>query len=295
MRVMLLGAGGQVGTEIRRRARVQGFDLLVPDRGSADLAAPGQVFDLIRRWPGLEGVINAAAYTAVDRAEAEPELAQRVNGEAPGEIAEACRERAIPLVHYSTDFVFGESSERRPLRETEPTEPLSVYGNSKLAGERAALAAGGCVAVVRLSWVFSAHGRNFLKTMLRLGGARDSLNIVDDQFGRPTSALASARAGLAALKGLSEDPGRSGVYHFASSETTSWARFAEAIFAAAGMATIVKRIGADEYPTPAQRPSWSVLDPARFCATFGVAPGDWRGDMVEVLDALNETGESDST
>lgn len=292
MRVMLVGAGGQVGAETRRQAHEHGIDLFVPERGSADLLVAGQIFDLITRSPELDGVINAAAYTAVDRAEAEAELAQRVNGQAPGEIAEACSRRSIPLVHYSTDFVFGAVPERRPLRETDPTGPLSVYGETKLAGERAALNAGACVAVVRLSWVFSAHGRNFLKTMLRLAGERDTLNIVDDQYGRPTSAQACAQAGLVALNRLAGDPELSGIYHFASAETTTWAGFAEAIFEAAGRETVVNRIRTDQYPTPAKRPPWSVLDPTLFCETFGVVPADWRADLVKALNELNETEET---
>lgn len=288
MRVMLFGASGQVGTEIRRLAAGIGVELIIPSRDGADLSVAGQAAARIADTSKLDGVINAAAYTAVDLAETEREAAQRINADAPGEIATACHARSIPLIHFSTDFVFGPSAPRRPLKETDPTGPINVYGKTKLDGEHRVRESGAAPAIVRLSWVVSAHGRNFLKTMIRLGRERDRLRIVDDQFGRPTSASAAAEASLKAMQALANEPELAGLYHFTSTETTSWAGLAEAIFDAAGLSVEVERISTEEYPTPAERPAWSAMDPALFCETFHISPPDWRSDIRAIVNELHE-------
>lgn len=284
MRVLVFGAGGQVGAETIRCAGPLAVDATPVDRTMCDLAEPGAAARLIRA-SAPDAVINAAAYTAVDKAESERGLAQRINGDAPGEMAAACAETGAPLVHFSTDYVFdGRASS--PYREDDPTAPANVYGKTKLDGEHAVRAAGASHAIIRLSWVFSAHGANFVKTMVRLGRERDTLRVVGDQHGKPTPASAAAVAGLIAARALADAPALSGVYHFAGDEPTTWAEFAGAIFDAAGMAVAVEQITTDEYPTPAARPAWSVLATEKFTEKFGVAAPSWRDELSQIMPSL---------
>lgn len=281
MRVLLFGPGGQVGTEIRRSALAAGAEVVPVGREICDLAASGAAARFIEA-SACEAVINASGYTAVDKAESEPALAAAVNAEAPAEMARACAELGIPFVHFSTDYVF-DGKAKRPYRETDETAPLGVYGKTKRDGETGVIAAGGAYAILRLSWVFSAHGANFVKTMLRLSAERDRLRVVADQTGKPTPAAGAAAAGLVVARALAGDPMRSGVYHFAGDAATTWADFASAIFKAAGRKTTVERITTVDYPTPAKRPAYSVLDTEKIEKTFELAAPSWKDGLRAVL------------
>jgi dTDP-4-dehydrorhamnose reductase len=233
-------------------------------------------------------VVNAAAYTAVDRAEGDPAAAFRVNAEAPGEIAAACAARNAWLVHYSTDYVF-DGSGTRPYREDDPVAPLGVYGASKLAGERAVQASGARHLIFRTAWVYAAHGHNFLRTMLRLAAERDELRVVDDQVGAPTTAglIAEITARI-----LARGPVHSGLWHLVAEGQASWRAFAEAIFAGAHERGLLQRIpgvvpiATSDYPTPARRPAYSVLDTSRLQQDFGIRPAAWQDGLGSVLDRM---------
>lgn len=284
MKILLFGPSGQVGTEIRRRAEKAGAEIVPAPRDICDLSDRGAARMLLKTAE-CDAVINAAGYTAVDRAQAERPAAEALNAFAPGEIARACAARGIPLVHFSTDYVF-DGAATRPYVETDATGPLNVYGETKLKGEEAVAAAEGPHAIIRLSWVFSAHGANFVKTMLRLAGEKPNVRVVADQRGKPTSAASAADAALAAARALKEDATKSGVYHYAGDEATSWAGFASAIFETADMRIRVDRITTREYPTPAQRPMYSVLDTKKFTGAFGVKARSWKDDVRDVVREL---------
>ena len=234
-----------------------------------------------------DAIINAAAYTAVDKAEAEPALAHRINAEAPGAMARAAAARGLPFVHISTDYVF-DGSGTAPRAPDAPTGPLNVYGRTKLAGEEAVRASGARHVILRTSWVFSAHGGNFVKTMLRLGRERNRLTIVADQIGGPTPAAAIADACLTCAGALREGAD-GGIYHFAGTPDTSWAGFAREIFAQSGLSTEVADIPTADYPTPAARPLNSRLDCASLARDFGITRPDWRAGLEDVLAELNRT------
>lgn len=284
MDILVFGRTGQVATELAARA-APGLRITALGRDAADLETPGACAAAIRDH-APDAVINAAAFTAVDRAETEEETATRVNGAAPAEMAEACAARGIPFVHISTDYVF-DGSGTAPWAPGDPTGPLGAYGRSKLVGEQGIAAAGGVHAILRTSWVFSAHGANFVKTMLRLSETRDALNVVEDQVGGPTPADAIAEACLAIAAGLRADPARGGVYHFSGAPDASWADFAREIFARAGRAVTVTGIPASDYPTPAARPHNSRMECAATEAAFGIARPDWREGLGRVLDRLD--------
>lgn len=285
MKILMFGETGQVAREVRRRAGPHEVTAL--GRGAADLSDPAACAAAIMEAEA-DAVINAAAWTAVDKAEKEEEAAALVNAAAPRAMAEACAARDLPLVHISTDYVF-DGSGARPWKETDETGPLGAYGRTKLAGERAVRAAAGRHVILRTSWVFSSHGANFVKTMLRVGAARDELAVVDDQVGGPTPAAAIADACLKVAAAFHERTGVSGVFHFAGAPAVSWRGFAEAIFEEAGMKVTVKPIPTAEYPTPAARPLNSRLDCAAIEAAYGVAPPDWRAGLRDVLKDLEET------
>ncbi|OOY20080.1 dTDP-4-dehydrorhamnose reductase [Thioclava sp. DLFJ5-1] len=277
--ILVFGQTGQVAQELQR---------LMPDavfwgRNRIDLRDPGATAKAIREAKP-EAVINAAAYTAVDKAEEEEALAQVVNGDAPAAMAEACRDLGIPVVHISTDYVFDGSGDA-PFKPTDLTDPLGAYGRTKLAGEEAIRATGSTFAILRTSWVFSAHGGNFVKTMLRLSESRDHLTIVADQIGGPTPAKAIAEACLTIAEELQRAPEKSGVYHFSGSPDVSWAGFAREIFARAGRDVTVEDIPTADYPTPAKRPLNSRLDCSDL-AVFGLNRPDWRSGLDEVLTEL---------
>jgi dTDP-4-dehydrorhamnose reductase len=284
MKEIVFGRTGQVARELARRLP----DARFVGREDADLTDPNACAALIRNEkPAV--VINAAAYTAVDRAESEPDLAHRINAEAPGAMADACAVLGISLLHISTDYVF-DGSGHRPWRESDPAAPLGVYGATKLDGERRIAAAGGDHVILRTSWVFSAHGGNFVKTMLRLGREKPALRIVDDQRGGPTPAADIAAALSRIATELVAGRGETGIFHFAGAPTVSWADFATEIFARAGLEVQVERIASAEYPTPARRPLNSALDCTRIADAYGIVQPDWRIGLEAVLKELERRG-----
>ena len=277
MTILVFGATGQVATELR--AQAPGAIFLGRDR--ADLSDPAACAAVIREIHP-DAVINAAAWTAVDRAETEEAAATVVNGAAPAEMALAAAQLGVPFVQISTDYVFDGAGEA-PFRPADPVAPLGAYGRSKLAGEQGVIAAGGIHAILRTSWVFSAHGANFVKTMLRLSETRDTLSVVADQIGGPTPARAIAEACLEIAHQLCADPSKGGTYHFSGAPDVSWAGFAREIFARSGRATTVTEIPTAAYPTPAQRPANSRLDCTTTKKVFGIDRPDWTAELGLVL------------
>ncbi|MTH63265.1 dTDP-4-dehydrorhamnose reductase [Paracoccus shanxieyensis] len=278
--LLVFGRTGQVATELARQAP----DAVFLGRDQADLSDPAACAAAIRD-AAPDAVINAAAYTAVDRAESEPDLARAVNTDAPVAMARACAELGIPFVQISTDYVFDGSGDR-PWVESDATGPLGVYGATKLAAEQGIAAAGGTWAVLRTSWVFSAHGANFVKTMMRLGGQRDTLNVVADQHGGPTPAADIAAACLTMTAALRDGSAKGGVYHFAGAPDTTWAGFARQIMAQADLACQVGDIATSDYPTPAKRPGNSRLDCTAIARDFGISRPDWRAALTDVVTEL---------
>ncbi len=285
--VLLLGASGQVGTELRRALAPVG-PLVTPSRADADLADPDALRRIVRATrPAV--IVNAAAHTAVDQAEREPERAFAINGTAPGVLAEEARRLDAALVHYSTDYVF-DGTARRPYDEEAPTAPLNVYGSSKRAGEEAVSGSGARALVLRTSWVYGPHGRNFVATMLRIAdaGAPAVVRVVDDQRGAPTSSVFVADA-TAALLGRAAAQGAWGLYHVAAGGEVTWREFAEAIFAGAARrgrrVPEVAALSTTEFGAPARRPAYSVLDTTRVARVFGVEAESWRSQLETVLDA----------
>lgn len=277
--ILVFGATGQVATELQRLA--PGAVFLGRDR--ADLSDPAACAAAIRALAPA-AVINAAAWTAVDRAESEEAAATVVNGDAPAAMARECAALGIPFVHISTDYVF-DGAGTAPFAPDHPTAPLGAYGRSKLAGETGVRAAGGVHVILRTSWVFSAHGTNFLKTMLRLGRERASLTVVADQIGGPTPARAIAEACLTIARQLAEDPAKSGTYHFSGAPDASWADFAREIMARAGLACTITDIPTSAFPTPARRPANSRMDCSSL-ATFGLSRPDWKAAVTTALQDL---------
>jgi len=293
MTVLLFGGNGQVGHELRRSLRALG-DVVVTTRSGelpdgarcevADFDRPDSLAALVERVaPAI--VVNAAAYTAVDKAEDDVDAAFRTNAEAPGVLARACALRDIPFVHYSTDYVFdGQGS--RPYREDDPTAPLGVYGASKLAGEDAVRSVGGRHLILRTAWVYGRHGHNFMKTMLRLGADRDELRVVADQVGPPTPAALIADV-TTELLGLRDAP--SGTFHLTPRGETSWHGFAEAVFEEALARGLISRapkvipIATSEYPTRARRPAYSCLDIGKVEAHVGRRLPEWSDSLRRVL------------
>lgn len=284
MKVLLFGKNGQVARALLARTA---DDLIIEalDRDQADLSAP----DICTRWiqnTDADVVINAAAYTAVDHAESDEAAATLINGQAPGAMASACAARDIPFLHISTDYVFdgAGSAARAP---DAATAPINAYGRSKLAGELAVRSAGGRHVILRTSWVFSSHGSNFVKTMLRLAQARDALSVVGDQIGGPTAAEDIASALIAVSRGMIAGA-KGGTYHFAGHPPVSWADFAREIFRQAGQDVTVTDIPSSAYPTPAQRPMNSRLSCETLSRDFGIAAPDWRSSLTRVLADLKQ-------
>ena len=275
--ILVFGKTGQVARELQALAPHAHY----ASREEADLADPESCARLVRDI-APEGVVNAAAYTAVDRAEEEAGLAQTVNAEAPDVIARACAELGIPLVHISTDYVFDGAGEA-PFGVDDPIAPQNAYGRTKAEGEAAVRASGANHAIIRTSWVFSPYGNNFVKTMLRLGNERESLSIVADQIGGPTPARAIAQTCLAALDSITRDPSLSGTYHLSGAPDVSWADFARAIFESAGLEVAVDGIPTSAYPTPATRPLNSRLDNSSLAA-IGVERPEWRPALAPIIE-----------
>jgi dTDP-4-dehydrorhamnose reductase len=287
-RFLILGAHGQLGVELQSAFRDAGC-VIAHGRATWDLSDPLSIRASIRE-ARPDVILNAAAYTAVDRAESEPELAMRINGQAPGILAEEAKRTNALLVHYSTDYVF-DGSKSGPYVEGDPLRPLNVYGATKLAGERNIQQAGGNFLIFRTSWVFSPHGQNFLRTMLRLGQDHDQLRVVNDQKGAPTSTLALAIATRRVIEIVAEhNPDRAtGTYHMTCAGETTWFGFAQSIFsrtrAEKPWASLIG-IQSSEYPTPAKRPVNSVLSNEKLKVDFGVTLPSWEAALDGALQTL---------
>ncbi|MEE9388640.1 MAG: dTDP-4-dehydrorhamnose reductase [Paracoccaceae bacterium] len=279
MGILVFGETGQVARELAHAPAVTCLN-----RQQADLSDPAGCAAKIHEIRP-EIVINAAAYTAVDAAEEHQDLAQVINGDAPGAMAGACKELDIPFLHISTDYVF-DGTGKSPWQVGDAVGPLGAYGRTKLAGERAIAAVGGRYVILRTSWVFSPHGANFVKTMLRLGAERDQLSVVADQVGGPTAAADIARALLAVAKSYSAGYSGSGVYHYSGAPDVSWAAFAKEIFKQAGFQVTINDIGSDQFPTPATRPHNSRLSCTALEQDFAISRPDWRVSLSKVLAEL---------
>lgn len=287
-RILLLGAGGQVGREIAARATQYAVPLTALDRTGADITDTDAIERaLSAHQPDI--VINAAAYTAVDRAESEPELANLINATAPGLIAASCARHGAGLIHISTDYVF-DGTKTGAYVESDPIAPLGVYGASKAAGEAAVRAVLDKHLIVRTSWVYGAHGNNFLKTMLRLANERDRLTIVADQRGCPTATRDIAEGLLAAADALKGGTASAGTYHLAGTGVTTWFDFAREIVSRAarytGRQPEIVPIAAADYPTPARRPANSELSSELFAEAVGFRAAPWQLRVAEVVDRL---------
>ncbi|AWY43339.1 dTDP-4-dehydrorhamnose reductase [Pseudomonas putida] len=297
MKILLLGKNGQVGWELQRSLAPLG-ELLTLDSRSQDYCGdlndlPGIAATVKRFAPDV--IVNAAAYTAVDKAESESGLARRINAEAPAVLArEALRLNAL-LVHYSTDYVFAGDG-NTPWQESDPVAPLSVYGASKLAGEQAIQASGCAHLIFRTSWVYGARGNNFAKTMLRLARERDSLNVIDDQFGAPTGAELLADVTAHAIRTMNSNPELGGLYHLAAAGETTWCRYARWVLEQAELAGIslkvspqmIGEIGTKDYPTPAQRPGNSRLNTQKLQKAFALTLPEWQVGVTRMLTEILE-------
>lgn len=291
MRIAVTGRTGQVVQSLLARAETAGVTVIPVGRPELDLAQPEGVRQALAT-ASPDCVVNAAAYTAVDKAETEPELALRINGEGAGAVAAAAAALGVPLIQISTDYVF-DGMAPQPWRESDATAPLSAYGRSKLAGEEAVMASGADWTILRTAWVYSPYGANFVKTMLRLAESRGEVGVVSDQLGSPTSALDLADAIIAAAKALVARPGAAslrGVFHAAGMGEASWADLAETVFAASaalgGPSARVRRIATIDYPTPARRPSNSRLDCSLLAARHGLRLPPWQGSVQTCVATL---------
>lgn len=282
MRVLVFGESGQVATALRKRSG--DADIICLGRDQADLGAPDMIRAAIAATDA-DIIINAAAYTAVDAAEDDRDNAEQINHLAVGTMARAATRRGLPLLHISTDYVFSGDGDM-PWRPDDTTGAINHYGATKRRGEEAIGMAGGPHAILRTSWVFSATGSNFVKTMLRLGAERDALTIVGDQHGGPTAADDIADALLTMARAFIAGTAPSGIYHFAGTPDTTWAGFATEIFAQANLTCVVAPMPTTDYPTPAPRPLNSRLDCTTLETVFGVPRPDWRASLSSVLKDL---------
>jgi len=277
-KILLIGRYGQVSTYLQRALQHTQYSLHVADREQMDLSKPESILGALREvQPDL--IINPAAFTAVDLAEEESEAAFKINRDSVAELAKFSVNNNVPLIHYSTDYVFsGDATE--PYAEDDATGPTGVYGQSKLEGEQAILDAGAPAVILRTSWVYSNHGKNFYKTMLTLAESHDELSVVSDQIGSPTYAGSIAEATRAIVQIIVEQsevrPEQQGVYHFTCQGQTSWCDFAKALFAENGISKMkVDGIPSRDYPTPAKRPAYSVLNGAKLKEVFGISLPHW--------------------
>ena len=284
MKLLVIGKNGQVGGELLK-ALPPSFEVAATDRSTLDLAEPEQIASVIQASkPHV--IINAAAYTAVDKAESDQATARAINAVAPGVMAETAKTVGALLVHYSTDYVF-DGGKDAPYKEDDAPAPLGVYGRTKLDGERAIQASGCRYLILRTEWVYGPYGANFLLTMLRLAASRPELRVVDDQFGAPTSARAIAEATARILSaGVPQD---SGLYHMTSAGQTTWCGFARAILAGSGSNVPVVAIATRDYPTPAARPRNSLFDNSRFEKRFGFRLPAWEEGLRQCLETLSKS------
>jgi dTDP-4-dehydrorhamnose reductase len=296
VKILLFGRDGQVGWELQRSLAPLGEVIALGSRGEGGLTGaftdlPGLAATVAQVRP--DAIVHAAAYTAVDQGESEPELARTVNALAPGVLAEAARDVGAALVHYSTDYVF-DGSGTRPWREDDATGPLSVYGSSKLEGEQRVAGVLPRHLVLRTSWVYAARGGNFAKTMLRLARERPELTVIDDQHGAPTGAELLADVTAHALRALLLDAGKAGTYHLAAAGEATWNSYARYVLARAQLAghdlkagpDAVRPVPTSAFPTPARRPHNSRLDTGRLRATFGLALPSWEQGVARMLQEI---------
>jgi dTDP-4-dehydrorhamnose reductase len=294
LRIAVTGSHGQVARSLREQSDSAGVDVITLGRPVLDLAHPGTIDTTL--VSGIADVlVNAAAYTDVNKAESEPDVADCVNGQAAGLLAARARRLGIPIIHLSTDYVFdGEKAE--PYREDDPLNPLSAYGQSKARGEQAVAAAHPQHVILRTSWIYSPFGRNFVRTMLDLAGRQPGIRVVSDQVGNPTAAADIAAATFSVARQLIEGSGgqRYGTFHLSATGTASWAEFATAIFRASadrgGPSASVIPISTAEYPTPAKRPRNSRLDCTKIANTYGITLPDWRTSLSPCINRILESG-----
>ncbi len=285
MRILVFGRNGQIARCLAEEAT--GVDLITLDRHEADLMRAGVAQAAITNHkPDI--VINAAAYTAVDKAEDDFDAAHRLNAVAPGEMAGAAKTIGAQFIHISTDYVF-DGAAKMPYAETDTTNPVNVYGRTKLEGENAVLSVNEKAVILRTSWVFSEHGANFVKTMLRLGAEHDALNIVDDQTGGPTPARDIAKTILTIATKKNRGAEGAGLYHYQGRPPVSWSQFALKIFDHATLSVKINPTPTTEYPTPAQRPLYSQLNCARIERDFGIAMPDWRIELRRTVNLLSKS------
>ncbi|AZO81028.1 MULTISPECIES: dTDP-4-dehydrorhamnose reductase [unclassified Bosea (in: a-proteobacteria)] len=291
MRIAVTGRTGQVVQSLLARAETAGVTVIPVGRPELDLAQPEGVRQALSA-ARPDCIVNAAAYTAVDKAETEPELALRINSEGAGAVAAAAVALGVPLIQISTDYVF-DGMAPHPWRESDATAPLSAYGRSKLAGEEAVIASGADWTILRTAWVYSPYGANFVKTMLRLAESRDEIGVVSDQLGSPTSALDLADAIIAVAKALvarPDDASLRGVFHAAGTGEASWADLAETVFVASaalgGPSAAVRRITTLDYPTPARRPTNSRLDCSLLIERHGLSLPLWQASVKSCVATL---------
>lgn len=288
-RILVTGGNGQLGTELKHLAWPEGWEVVAVDIDELDLTDTAAIAAMVAAQPWA-AIINGGAYTAVDRAERDVVSAWAINALAPAAFAAACKEHGIPLVHVSTDYVF-DGDKTGYWEVNDPTGPINVYGASKLGGELAIATGADRYVIVRTAWVVSAHGNNFVKTMLRLGAERQNMRVVADQMGSPTAAadLAGALATIA-IRLATDHETPVGTYHFSNAGSTNWAEFASAIFDGAarrGRGTVaVQPIATADYPTPARRPANSFLSHEAISRDFGIVPRDWREALEDILDEL---------
>ena len=293
-RLLVLGKSGQVARALVRQGPACGWEIVARGRADIDLADPNAIAHALAAT-GADALANAAAYTGVDKAESEPTQAMFLNGEMPGMAARAAAAANVPFVHLSSDYVF-DGQDDKPYREADPAMPISVYGRTKRTGEIAAYKAGGRCVILRTSWVFAPWGHNFVRTMLRLAKTQERLRVVDDQRGGPTSAIAIADAILAvvARQLAGEHKAGLGLFHFQGRPPTTWARFADAILDEAAKSghprPPVERIATHDYPLPAPRPAWGVLECSRIAREYAIAPPDWRAALPEAVAQLLRDG-----
>jgi len=290
MSLLIIGSNGQLGQELGRQGQEQGFDILPLDLPEFDITDVSELQEVVGR-SGASLIINASAYTAVDKAESEPGMAFAVNRDGPAHLAALCHERGIPLIHVSTDYVF-DGTKKGPYRETDPVSPLGVYGRSKEEGERAVRDHLDKHLIIRTAWLYGIHGNNFVKTMLRLGRERETVQVVADQYGCPTNAADLAEAILHIAFHMAEKRTIAwGTYHYCGRGVTTWHGFAEAIFDEAKRygSFKVKRVApitTEEYPTPAKRPANSALDCSLIEEQFGISTRPWQESLAVMIPLL---------
>ncbi|MCZ8168370.1 MAG: dTDP-4-dehydrorhamnose reductase [Flavobacterium sp.] len=280
MVVLVTGAAGQLGQSLQHIAQsYPGFEWVFCDSTELDITSTASITAVITKVKP-HYCINAAAYTAVDKAEAEPEKAHLINAMGPENLAKICTEHGTTLVHISTDFVF-DGTQTTPYTETNPTAPLGVYGASKLAGEQTIQNHSKAYYIIRTSWVYSPFGNNFMKTMMRLAAERDSLSVVNDQIGTPTNALDLAALLIELIqKDSAMEVHPYGIYHYSNEGQCSWYEFAKAIFEKNSITIPVQPITTDQFPTPAKRPAYSVMDKAKIKRNFDIAILDWKESLL---------------